>query len=67
MHPDGTRVYVANEMGDTITVIDALTNTVVAHGARRIRADRGDRPPERIARLRGERLLADLGPGPGRD
>ena len=30
MHPDGTRVYVANELENTVTVIDALTNTVLA-------------------------------------
>jgi len=27
VHPDGTRVYVANEMENTISIIDTLTNT----------------------------------------
>ena len=29
VHPDGTRVYVTNELENTVTVVDALSNTVV--------------------------------------
>ena len=29
VHPDGTRVYVTNEMDNTMTVIDGLTNAVI--------------------------------------
>ena len=28
--PDGTKVYVANEYGNTVSVIDTATNTVTA-------------------------------------